>query len=88
MFYMILTNSQKNRQILRQYIVIYNILKYNRIMVIMYENTENMGLQQVMIGAIKDQKTIDYYNTHAKDFAQSTTDLDFHEVPYKITSGS
>ena len=80
MFYMILTNSQKNRQILRQYIVIYNILKYNRIMVIMYENTENMGLQQVMIGAIKDQKTIDYYNTHAKDFAQSTTDLDFHEV--------
>ena len=33
-----------------------------------------------MIYAIKDQKTLDYYNVHAKDFAQSTADLDFHEV--------
>ncbi len=44
MLYIIPTNSQKNRQIIQQYIVIYNILKYNRIMVMVYKSIENMEL--------------------------------------------
>lgn len=86
MFYMILKNSQKNRQIIQQYIVIYNILKYNYTMAMVYENIEKMGAQQVMSDSNKDQKTIDYYNAHAKDFAQSTTNLDFHEVQDRFLS--
>ena len=43
-------------------------------------------MRQVMNEATKDQKTIDYYNAHAKDFAQATTDLDFHEVQDRFLS--
>ena len=71
MFYMILTNSQKNRQIIQQYIVIYNILKYNHIMAMVYENTEDMGLWQIMIGAIKDQKTISIMVSENKKWKKS-----------------
>lgn len=55
-------------------------------MVMAHENIENMRLQRAMIYAIKDQKTLDYYNVHAKDFAQSTSDLDFHEVQNRFLS--
>gem|GEM_PF-2623406 len=41
---MILANSQKNRQIIQQYIVIYNMMKYNCIMVIVYKNIGNYGV--------------------------------------------
>ena len=41
---MILANSQKNRQIIQQYIVIYNMMKYNCIMAIVYKNIENYGV--------------------------------------------
>ena len=41
---MILANSQKNRQIIQQYIVIYNMMRYNCIMAIVHKNIGNYGV--------------------------------------------
>lgn len=39
-----------------------------------------------MSGHDTNQKTIDYYNAHAEDFARSTASVDFHEVQDRFLS--
>ena len=39
-----------------------------------------------MSGQDTNQKTIDYYNAHAEDFARSTASVDFHEVQDRFLS--